>query len=176
MLIWLEGVPQFQVNSDSEVAAFIDNIITCQKPTDNAELADLVNRQLHRHSHTCRKNTKAECRFNYPQPPMRRTKILYPLDINMPQSEIKKHKETWKATKKHLDDMKEGGNVSFDELLLELRVTENYLLAISSSLFAATVLLRRKPNELRINNYNPACLRAWRANMDIQFVHVLCTL
>lgn len=71
MLIWLEGVPQFQVNSDSEVAAFIDNIITCQKPTDNAELADLVNRQLHRHSHTCRKNTKAECRFNYPQPPMR---------------------------------------------------------------------------------------------------------
>lgn len=30
--------------------------------------------------------------------------------------------------------------------------------------------LKRNPNELRINNYNPACLEAWRANMDIQFV------
>ena len=30
--------------------------------------------------------------------------------------------------------------------------------------------LKRKPNELRINNYNPLCLKAWRANMDIQFV------
>jgi hypothetical protein len=26
------------------------------------------------------------------------------------------------------------------------------------------------PNELRVNNYNPACLSAWRANMDIQYV------
>ena len=31
-------------------------------------------------------------------------------------------------------------------------------------------MLKRKPNELRINNYNPPCLKAWRANMDIQFV------
>ena len=32
--------------------------------------------------------------------------------------------------------------------------------------------LKRKPNELRIQNYNPPrpCLEAWRANMDIQFV------
>ena len=26
------------------------------------------------------------------------------------------------------------------------------------------------PNELRVNNYNPACLKAWRANMDVQYV------
>ena len=24
--------------------------------------------------------------------------------------------------------------------------------------------------ELRVNNYNPACLKAWRANMDMQFI------
>ena len=41
---------------------------------------------------------------------------------------------------------------------------------MGSSLNAPTVFLKRKPNELRINNYNPACLKAWRANMDIQFV------
>lgn len=71
----------------------------------------------------------------------------------------------------HLDEMKEGEDISFDELLLALKVTEeNYLLAVRSSLNVARVFLKRSPNELRINNYNPACLRAWRANMDIQYV------
>ena len=71
----------------------------------------------------------------------------------------------------HLDEMKEGEDISFDELLLALKVTEeNYLLAVRSSLNATTVFFKRSPNELRINNYNPACLRAWRANMDIQYV------
>ena len=71
----------------------------------------------------------------------------------------------------HLDEMKEGEDISFDELLLALKVTEeNYLLAVCSSLNAATVFLKRTPNELRMNNYNPACLRVWRANMDIQYV------
>ena len=80
MLIWLDGAPEFQVKSGAEVTGLIDNIITCQKPTDNPELLSLVNRQVHRPSHTCHKNTKTECRFNYPQPPMRQIKILYPLD------------------------------------------------------------------------------------------------
>ena len=61
--------------------------------------------------------------------------------------------------------------MTFEELLLKLKVTENdYRLAVRSSLNAPTVLLKRKPTELRINNYNPPCLKAWRANMDIQFV------
>ena len=30
--------------------------------------------------------------------------------------------------------------------------------------------LKRKSNELRINNYNPTSLKTWRANMDFQFV------
>ena len=171
MLIWLDGAPEFQVKSDTQVTAYIDNIVTCQKPTDSPELLNLVNRQVHRHSHTCRKNTKTECRFNYPQPPMSQTKILYPLDTDVPQNKVKLHKDTWKSIKKHLDNMKEGEDITFDQLLLDLNVTEeNYLLAVISSLNAATVFLKRNPNELRINNYNAACLSAWRANMDIQFV------
>ena len=50
---------------------------------------------------------------------MRRTKIPYPLDTDMSETEIKKHKETWKA----MDDMKEDRNVSFDELLLIVEET-----------------------------------------------------
>ena len=171
MLMWLEGAPEFKIDSDQEVTAYIDKIITCEKPVDNSELMNLVNRQEHRHSHTCRKNTTSQCRFNYPQPPVRQTMIIYPLNKDMPESEIKMHKDHWKSIKKYLDEMKEGEDISFNQLLLNLNILEeNYLLAISSSLNTATVFLKRNPNELRINNYNPACLTAWRANMDIQFV------
>ena len=112
MLIWLEAAPQFFIDSDTDVTTYIDQIISCQKPKDNPELLKLVNRQVHRHSHTCRKNTKNECRFNYPQPPMKQTKIIYPLATDMPQSEVKAHKDKWKSIKKHLNDMKEGEDIS----------------------------------------------------------------
>ncbi len=171
MLIWLEDAPVFGVDCDDKVTAFIDKIISCERPTDNPELLKLVNRQIHRHSHTCREKRKTECRFNYPQPPMRSTKILYPLDSSVQERDIKHHKETWKTIKKQLNDMKEGDDISFDQLLLNLNMTEqNYILAVRSSLNTPTIFLKRQPNELRINNYNPACLLAWRANMDIQFV------
>ena len=77
MLIWLENAPTFGEDSDCDVVSFIDKIITCEKLTENPDLLALVNRQVHRHSHTCRKKSKSVCRFNYPQPPMRSTKILY---------------------------------------------------------------------------------------------------
>ena len=102
---------------------------------------------------------------------MRATEILYPLEKDTSPCKIKQLIETWKNIKKQLNDLKEGECMTFEELLLKLKVTENvYRLAVRSSLNAPTVFLKRKPNELRINNYNPACLKAWRANMDIQFV------
>ena len=41
---------------------------------------------------------------------------------------------------------------------------------MGSSFNALTAFLKRNPHELRIYNYNPACLSAWRENMHIQFV------
>jgi hypothetical protein len=58
MLIWLENSPVFGVDKDEDVVNFIDQIITCTRPDNDIELFDLVNRQTHRHSHTCRKNSK----------------------------------------------------------------------------------------------------------------------
>ena len=71
MLIWLESAPKFGEDSDQDVTSFIDKIITCQKPSSDAQLLKLVNRQIHRHSHTCKKS-RSECRFNYPQPQMKK--------------------------------------------------------------------------------------------------------
>ena len=131
----------------------------------------LVNRQFHRHSQTYRKKSKAECRLNFPQPPMKSTNILYPLGIDMSETEVRKHKDNCLNIRKHLNDMKEGEDILFDQLLTNLSITEhNYYLAIRSSLHSPTIFLKRNPNKLRVNNYNSACLSAWRAKMDIQFV------
>jgi hypothetical protein len=175
MLIWLENAPVFGVDKDEDVIAFIDQIITCGKPENDSNLLELVNRQTHRHSHTCRKKSKTVCRFNYPQPPIRSTQILYPLDDDTSQTVIRNRKVLWKDIKNKLNDLKEGKDVTFDQLLGELSVSEHeYILAIRSSLSCLTIFLKRSPNELRINHYNPACLLAWRANMDIQFVLDAC--
>ena len=161
----------FGIDDDATVTTFIDQIVSCKWPIDDPQLQKLVNRQIHRHSHTCRKKSKSECRFNYPQPPMRATEIVYPLGSDISQHEIKKHKETWKTIKKQLNDLKDGESITFEELLLKLSITENnYRLAIRSALNSPTIFLKREPSELRINSYNPTCLKAWRANMDIQFV------
>ena len=125
MLIWLESAPVFGVDDDAVVTDFIDKIISCQWPIANTELYQLVKRQIHRHCNTCRKKSKNECRFKYPQPPMRATEILYPLEGDIPQSKVKQYKDTWKTINKQLNDMKEGEPISFEQLLVKLKVTEN---------------------------------------------------
>lgn len=124
----------------NKLTAYIDKIITCRKPADDPQLLNLVNGQVHRHSHTCSKNTKSQCRFNYPQPPMKHTMILYPLDKETPDNEITMHKGNWQTIKNYLDNMKKGEDISFDQLLFNMSATEEkYLLAISSSLKTPSV-------------------------------------
>ena len=83
----------------------------------------------------------------------------------MPKTVAKSSKELWKNIKERLNDFKEGKDITFDELLQELDVSERpYILAIQSSLNSPTIFLKRSPNKLRINNYNPTCLKAWTFN------------
>ena len=63
-LVHIKVVPTLGKDNDKMVTAFIDKIITCEKPTNNSESLELVNRQIHEHSHTFRKKSKNECRFN----------------------------------------------------------------------------------------------------------------
>ena len=102
---------------------------------------------------------------------MKQTMILYPLDEETSDSEIRMHKSNWKLIKTYLDENRDDEYITFDELLSKLNITEeNYLLAIRSSLNTPTIFLKQNYNEVHINNYNPSCLSAWRANMDIQYV------
>ena len=60
---------------------------------------------------------------------------------------------------------------TFDTFLEKLKLTEDqYLKAIRFSLKHPRLFLKRSPFEIRINNNNPNLLKAWRANMDLQFV------
>ena len=61
----------------------------------------------------------------------------------MSETKIRNHKDNWKSINKHLNDTKEGEDISFDQLLTNLSSTEqNYYLAIRSSLHSPTTFLR----------------------------------
>ena len=79
------------------------------------------------------------CRFNFPQPPMRRTQILYPLEDDVSTCEKKKLKTEFIKLNNHLNNMKDGEDISIDDLLGKLGLS--YILAIRSSLVTATIFL-----------------------------------
>ena len=62
-------------------------------------------------------------------------------------------------------------HVAFETFLEKLKLTaDQYLKAIRYSLKRPTLILKRSPFEIRINNYNPNRLKAWRVNIiDLQF-------
>ena len=51
---------------------------------------------------------------------MRCTQILYPLDDEVSLAVAKPSKELWKSIKNKLNDLNEGKDITFDELLQEL--------------------------------------------------------
>ena len=53
--------------------------------------------------------------------------------------------------------------------LAEVELSD-YAEAIALSSKGNTIVLKRDPCECNINNYNPAIMKAWGANMDIQYV------
>ena len=50
---------------------------------------------------------------------MRNTEVLYPLDDDLPEKEVRLHKDAWKCIERHIDDMREGQDISVDQLLLD---------------------------------------------------------
>ena len=70
--------------------------------------------------------------------------------------------------------MKEGKEIAFEQLLLNLNVSEEtYLLAIRSSFNSPTIFLKRQTSELRINNLVYGEL-TWTFSLFLMFLHVPC--
>ena len=181
-LFWIKNAPQYEKDSNENVVTFVDKFISCHKPNRTSEMEDLVNLQMHRHAKTCKKGGNKICRFKFPIPPMPKTIILKRFDdCYYDEQKNKVIKENSEKIKLVLDNMKFGEDITFEDLLKKLQLTqESYLLAIRYTLKRDTLFLKRSPSEIRNNSYNTHLLQAWQANMDIQYVldpymHVLHT-
>ena len=171
-LLWIKDSPKID-NDVEDVIEFIDKYISCSKPTveSNEEMSALVANQMHRHSHTCRKGRKFQCRFGFPKPPMANTVILELLPADMDDSKKADYRQVYKVIHEELKNGWTGETIDFREFLARLKLTcDEYILAIRSSLKSATIFLKRTPSVIRVNAYNPVLIKAWRVNMDIQFV------
>ena len=47
---------------------------------------------------------------------------------------------------------------------------DDYVKALEVTSSGTVIVLKRKPHEKNINNYNPTVMLAWQANMDVQFI------
>ena len=198
--LWILNAPKYGTNTNEEVVEFIDKYITCHIPTpeEDQELHDLVTTlQLHRHSrsckklvhkkcqekhdhdHSCIKQPEIKCRFHYPRPPMDMTCILEPLESD-DKKFVKECKKNWERVHKKLLDIDEqvlgfslDEAMSFEDFLKSFEpplTKRQYLEAIQSSIKQPTYFLKRTTAEIRTNQYNVSVLKAWRANMDLQFI------
>ncbi|XP_078380327.1 uncharacterized protein LOC144663302 [Oculina patagonica] len=99
---------------------------------------------------------------------MPRTMILEPL---YDEKEKCSEKKNYEKISELLDNLKYDEEMNFEEFLQKLGFTEEeYIMALRYSLKRDTLLLKRSPSEIRINNYNSNLLKAWQANMDIQYI------
>ena len=74
---------------------------------------------------------------------MKCTRILCLIDGETQTSAVAEHKACSKSIQQQLNSMKEGDNISFDELLIKLGVSEkDYILTIRSSLKCPTIFVK----------------------------------
>ena len=170
-LIWVKDAPKLDDQTDEDVCNFIDQHVSCELPNDDPVLETMVRRvQTHTHSSYCRK--KGSCRFSYPRPPSSSTIIARePRDVDDAHEIKSDAKETLNLVRKVLTDEATPNDISLIDLLEKANVEEeDYLEAMSVSQRGNNVVLERDPSENSVNPYNPTLLKAWQANMDIQFI------
>ena len=156
----------------NEIAGFIDKFISCSLDGEIGVTAGQV--QRHVHTQSCRKyGTK--CRFNFPRFPSEKTFITYPLkresfetekEYNRKKLEIQ---EILENVRNIIESLESLSNIEIEDILGTAGISkESYYEALKFNGKGTGIILRRKVNEVFINNYNPEWLHAWDANMDLQ--------
>ena len=156
-------------------AAFVDKFISCSSDIEGvSEIVEEV--QVHHHTKTCYKKGK-DCRFGFPRLPSEKTIIAQPLDKAKFSSEkdfraeVKARRATLSKVREVLLQLSPTELESFDinDILKKARVSSSaYYQALSTSAIGTSVVLKRKPKDIYVNNFNPEWIKAWDANMDLQ--------
>ncbi|XP_067660106.1 uncharacterized protein, partial [Haliotis asinina] len=195
-LFWIENAPKIDSDSDEAVVNFVDKYVSCEMPENENELSSIVDSvQTHskRHTKTCRKGGKT-CRFNFPRPPSCKTFISHSQsnketktvddlpkdaygnpdlrflgDILQPKMSTKTAEEILNEIWREINDNNQYDSTEslFEAIDLTQEDVENACAALGKR---TSLVLQRRPNDVWINQYNPALLKCWNANMDIQYV------
>ena len=165
-ILWIKGAPKLGVDSDKQILAFIDKYIHCDIPQDE-HLAELVCKvQKHRHSVTCRRH--GHCRFHYPRPPSPVTVVAHECNHSV---EAENLMTSLCAIRSILNDKNTPCDISHGDLLRKAGISlDAYVQALKMCSKGNSIVMKRSPSECWINNYNRDVLRAWKGNMDIQFI------
>ena len=177
-LYWVENAPKLDEDSDETICNFIDRHITCALPSEETdkELRQIVlDVQQHSKSHSksCRKKG-TECRFNFPRPPSECTFISKQLEENLDESRnelssIQAKEILMKVWNEVLNDA--NTSLTTEEMFNNIHLSQElYQRAHRVLASKTTTILKRNPNEMWTNQYNPCLLKSWDANMDIQYV------
>lgn len=171
MVLWSSDAPDFESADEQVIANFIDSYISCNLPEEynDEELYTLVNSlQRHVHSHTCRKTGK-KCRFNYPRPPSDKT-IICRVSTQGEIRENIKPKELLHVVFDTITDQ-DVTDLTLKEVLKLAHIPyDDYIYALQHFKSTNGVVHKREPKDVYINNYNPNIIRAWQANIDLQYV------
>ncbi|XP_043953976.1 uncharacterized protein LOC122820538 [Gambusia affinis] len=198
-LFWICDAPILDKNTDEEVIAFIDKYVTCEIPSEEDSLSEVVTSvQQHskRHSKTCKKK-RTVCRFNFPRPASCRTFIcrgekyqdpvttckcnLDKTDGNAECECIDKNKtRPYQMERDVASDILtriknaiSGDNCPYNtvEEMFESLCMNQDLFETAYKRFSRNthVVLKRQINEIWINQYSRPLLKAWNANIDIQY-------
>ena len=82
-----------------------------------------------------------------------------------------KHKHWLLRVHDVLTDADTPTDISMEDLLLQAKTNEEeYMNALAYSKKGNNVVLQRTPAEQCINGYNPTILKAWQANLDVQYI------
>ena len=166
--------PKIDTDTDEECIAFINKYISCAipDPDDDKELYDLVlSRQVYHHTRTCKKNKRKSCRFGYPRPPSPETLVSRPpTDENAASIKESAMKVQAKVYKQLLES-DPNNPIDLETLFEQAGVTEaEYVSSLKVAQRKTTIIMKRMPSELNVNNYYGHILKALRSNMDIQFI------
>ncbi|XP_062579865.1 uncharacterized protein LOC134241859 [Saccostrea cucullata] len=183
-LYWVENAPRLEEHGEKAVCDFIDKHVTCEVPSEKDDpvlrsTVLAVQQHSKKHSKSCRKKG-TECRFNYPRPPSQCTFISSPCDEDDKKENPEQAKlsnigksrakdilmAVWNEVQNESNELK-----SIEEIFSKISLTqEMYEEAYNVLTKKKSIILKRNPSELWINQYNPCLLKCWDANMDIQFV------
>ena len=184
-LLWVENAPVFDQDDDETVTAFVDRYISCRLPdeSEDPELHEMVtNVQMHKKSHSpsCKKGKKT-CRFNFPKCVAKETFISRPDSRSVIEDEeIDESTKTIsrEKAKQCLADLAQSltappeRDISIDDIISQagFQHYEEFQDALTLIGTKPEIVMRRDVKDAWVNPYNPDILRAWNANLDVQYI------